>query len=72
MRRTVRIVGRNEVDLDRHYVSWLSPLAGALMKSGPGDCVILHAPGGTERLQILEVPYERIPVDSLQRTTVVA
>jgi hypothetical protein len=32
------------------------------MKSGPGDEVILHAPAGTERLQILEVWYERIPV----------
>ena len=33
------------------------------MKSGPGDRVVLHAPGGTEQLQILEVRYERIPVE---------
>jgi len=41
----------------------MSPLARALMKSGPGDCVVLHAPGGTEELEILEVRYERIPVE---------
>jgi len=40
----------------------LSPLARALMKSGPGDRVVLQAPGGTEHLQILEVRYERISV----------
>jgi len=61
--RTVSIVGRDEVDLDRNLVSWLSPLARALMKAGPGDRVILRAPGGTDQLQILEVRYERIPVE---------
>ena len=61
--RVVRIVGADEIDLDRHYISWLSPLARALMKSGPGDSVILRAPGGSEELQILEVRYERIPIN---------
>jgi len=64
--RVVSIVGRDEVDLDRGQISWLSPLAHALMKAGPGDRVLLHAPGGTEHLQILEVRYERIPVESFQ------
>jgi transcription elongation factor GreB len=61
--RVVSIVGADEVDLDRNHISWLSPLARALMKSGPGDDVVLHAPGGTEPLQILEVRYERIPME---------
>jgi transcription elongation factor GreB len=61
--RVVTIVGLDEVDLDRNYVSWRSPLARALMKSGPGDTVVLRAPGGTERLEILEVRYERIPLE---------
>jgi transcription elongation factor GreB len=61
--RVVSIVGADEVDLDRSHISWVSPLARALMKSGPGDDVVLHAPGGTEYLQILEVRYERIPVE---------
>ena len=60
--RVVSIVGVDEVDLDRSHVSWISPLARALMKSGPGDCVVLRAPGTTEPLQILDVRYERIPV----------
>jgi transcription elongation factor GreB len=59
----VRIVGVDEIDLDRGHISWMSPLARALMKSGRGDSVILRAPGGTERLQIVEVSYERIPVE---------
>jgi len=61
--RVVSIVGLDEVDLDRHYISWRSPLAGALMKSGAGDRVVLRAPGGTEELHILEVRYQRIAVD---------
>jgi len=61
--RVVSIVGLDEVDLDGNYVSWVSPLARAMMKSGPGDRVVLHAPGGTEHLQILEVRYQRIPVE---------
>ena len=61
--RVVSVVGLDEVDLDRNHISWRSPLACALMKSGPGDSVVLHAPGTTEPLQILEVRYERIPVE---------
>jgi transcription elongation factor GreB len=61
--RTVSIVGADEVDLNRNYISWLSPLGRALMKSAPGDHVMLHAPGGTEPLEILDVRYQRIPVE---------
>ena len=61
--RAVSIVGRDEVDLDRNHISWLSPLARALMKSGVGDRVVLHAPGGIEHLQILDVRYQRISVE---------
>jgi transcription elongation factor GreB len=61
--RVVSVVGLDEVDLDRNYISWVSPLARALMKSGVGDRVVLHAPGSTEQLQILEVHYQRIPVE---------
>src|SRR5215211_1451548 len=46
--RVVSIVGVDEVDLDRNHISWMSPLARALTKSGPGDRVLLHAPGGAE------------------------
>ena len=61
--RIVRIVGLDEIDLDRSHISWMSPLARALTKAGPGDSVTLHAPGSTEQLEILEVRYEHIPVE---------
>lgn len=61
--KVVSVVGLDEVDLDRNHISWRSPLARALMKSGPGDTVVLRAPGTTEQLEILEVRYERILVD---------
>ena len=61
--REVRIVGADEIDLDRNYISWVSPLARALMKAGPGDRVVLRAPGTTEPLEIVEVTYGRIPME---------
>jgi transcription elongation factor GreB len=59
----VSIVGIDEVDLDRRYISWRSPLARALMKSSPGDRVVLHAPTRTEHLEILDVEYGPIPME---------
>src|SRR5919106_1677190 len=60
--RVVSVVGVDEVDLERNHISWMSPLARTLMKAGPGDRVVLRAPGGTEELLILEVRYERIVI----------
>jgi transcription elongation factor GreB len=59
----VSIVGIDEVDLNRRYISWMSPLARALMKSSPGDPVILRAPKKTEHLEILDVEYAPLPMD---------
>jgi transcription elongation factor GreB len=61
--REVTVVGVDEVDLERGHISWVSPLARALMKAGEGDSVVLRAPGSTERLEILDVRYERISVE---------
>lgn len=61
--REVRVVGVDEVDLDRNYISWVSPLARALMKKAPGERAILHAPGGREELEIIDVRYGEIPVE---------
>ncbi|HEX5230017.1 MAG TPA: transcription elongation factor GreB [Bryobacteraceae bacterium] len=61
--RVVSIVGTDEVDLERNHISWVSPLGRALMKSAAGDCVVLQAPRGAEELTVLEVCYERIPVE---------
>jgi transcription elongation factor GreB len=59
----VSIVGVDEVDLHRRYISWMSPLARALMKAAPGDRVVVHAPTKTEYLEILDVEYVPIPMD---------
>jgi transcription elongation factor GreB len=61
--RVVSIVGTDEIDLNRNHISWVSPLGRALMKSAAGDSVVLQLPGGTENLTVLEVRYERIPVE---------
>jgi transcription elongation factor GreB len=61
--RVVSIVGTDEVDLDRNHISWASPLGRALMKAGAGDEIVLRAPRGTEYLTVLDVWYERIPVE---------
>jgi transcription elongation factor GreB len=61
--RVVSIVGVDEIDLDRNYISWMSPLGRALMKSAAGDSVVLQAPGGTEQLTVEEVCYKRISME---------
>src|SRR6201989_1139188 len=61
--RVVSIVGTDEVALNRHHISWMSPLGRALIKSTEGDEVALRAPAGTEYLTVLEVCYERILVE---------
>ena len=55
--RTVRIVGIDETDATKGYVSWISPMARALIKAREGDTVMLRTPAGNEELQILEVTY---------------
>src|ERR1700723_3000560 len=57
------IGGTGEVDLNRNHISWVSPLGRALMKSSAGDSVVLQLPGGTESVTVLEVCYQRIPVE---------
>ena len=59
----VSIVGIDEVDLNRRYISWVSPLARALMKASPGDRVVLRAPKKTDHLEIIDVEYASLPMD---------
>jgi transcription elongation factor GreB len=53
-----RIVGVDETDLDRNWVSWLSPVARALLDARLGDRVPLKLPGGHDELEILAVSNE--------------
>ena len=54
---TITIVGIDEVDLDRGHVSWISPVARALLKSKIGDTVALHTPAGIQQIDIVDVRY---------------
>lgn len=55
--QTVRIVGVDEVNLDVNDVSWISPIARALLKAKVGDTVTLHTPAGVQQIDILDVRY---------------
>ena len=55
--RTVTIKGIDESDSLAGEVSWVSPIARALIKARVGDEVSLMTPGGLEKLEILDVNY---------------
>jgi transcription elongation factor GreB len=54
----IRIVGVDEVDLEKGYVSWISPIAKALIKAKVGDTVRIQTPAGVKEIDILDVRYE--------------
>ena len=58
--KTYSIVGIDEADVSRGRISWISPLAKALIKAREGDTVTLHTPAGVERIEILSVEYKEI------------
>src|SRR5436190_17900717 len=55
--KEICIVGVDEVDASRGRLSWVSPIARALLKARVGDSVTLRTPSGDEALEILEVSY---------------
>ena len=62
--RTLSIVGVDEIDTARGYVSWVSPMARALLKAREGDTVTLRTPVGAEDIEIVEVRYEPLATDA--------
>ncbi len=58
--QTVSVVGIDEVDPAHRRVSWISPIAKALLKAREGDVVTVNTPSGAEELEILEVRYEEL------------
>ena len=57
---TVAIVGMDEVDPARGRVSWISPIAKALLRKQPGDTVRVATPAGLEEIEVIEVRYEAL------------
>ncbi len=56
-RTTYRIVGEDEIDLDRGHVSWRSPIGRALLRRQAGDAITLHRPSGEAVLTVIAVRY---------------
>jgi transcription elongation factor GreB len=55
--RTITIVGIDEVDADNGKVSWISPIARALLKAQEGDVVELRTPHGIEPIEVVKIGY---------------
>jgi transcription elongation factor GreB len=58
--KSVTIVGLDEVDPARGRVSWISPIAAAMLKHAVGDTVPLRTPAGVKSIEILDVRYEAL------------
>jgi transcription elongation factor GreB len=54
-------VGVDEIDLDRGWVSWASPIAKALLNATLGQRVRFRFPSGEEQLEVLKISYEAEP-----------
>lgn len=52
-----RIVGMDEVEPSKGFVSWISPVAKALLKAKLGDTVAIQTPGGVRELEIIGIKY---------------
>ena len=59
--RTVTIMGIDEADSRESQVSWISPVARALLKAHVGDEVLLPTPGGVRSLEVVSVTYPQAP-----------
>jgi len=55
--RTIRIVGTDEAEIRKNEVSWVSPVARALMRRSVGDVALLHTPDGEVEIEVLEIAY---------------
>jgi transcription elongation factor GreB len=56
---TITIVGIDEADVDKAQVSWISPIARALLKARVGDTVEVRTPAGRETIEVVKIAYDR-------------
>ena len=57
---TITIVGIDEADLAENRVSWISPIARALLKAREGDVVELRTPAGADTIEVIAIRYESV------------
>jgi transcription elongation factor GreB len=55
--RSLAIVGIDETDTARGYISWISPMARALLRAREGDIVVVRTPAGSEELEVVDIAY---------------
>lgn len=58
--QTYQIVGVDETDFARNRISWVSPLARALLKSREGDMVRFQSPVGWREVEVVDIEYRSI------------
>lgn len=55
---TYRIVGKDELDPSQGYISWVSPLARAMMGKAIGASILVDTPNGEEEFEIIAIQYQ--------------
>ena len=60
LEQTYQIVGVDETDFARGRISWVSPLARALLKAREGDVVRFQSPAGWREIEVLSIEYVSI------------
>jgi len=58
--KSYTIVGVDEIDLNKSRISWVSPLASALLKKSIGDTITFQSPKGPRELEIRDVCYKAV------------
>ncbi len=58
--QTYQIVGVDETDFSRNRISWISPLARALLKAREGDLVRFQSPAGWREVEVLSIEYKSL------------
>ncbi|HEY0837216.1 MAG TPA: transcription elongation factor GreB [Azospirillum sp.] len=58
---TITILGVDEADLGNGEVSWVSPIARALLKAQEGDVIELRTPAGLDEIEVIGIRYPAAP-----------
>jgi transcription elongation factor GreB len=56
---TYRIVGKDEIEPTKGHISWISPLAKAMLGKAIGDVITVITPKGEEQFEIIEISYQK-------------
>jgi transcription elongation factor GreB len=57
---TYRIVGKDEIEPTKGHISWISPLAKAMLGQSIGDVIRVTTPKGEEQFEIVEIAYQNV------------